>query len=151
MKRGIALLLALVICFSLCACGGSDSEETKKKIQAAEGADRVIANLFNGQNAFDPFYTVKGHYDTDADVYTVSISYNTDGISDWLEKEYPATKNAEGLRQSYLDTMYETLSGETLGALMGILKGAVSTSFSDLDTEIVYEFTDQEGTTQTLS
>lgn len=151
MKKWTALILALVMCFALCACGANGAKKSQEEIEktnkAIESANHVLDVTFSEKSAFSTWFIVDGDYNEATDVYTVDISYNMEGIENWVISEYPAAKTAAGLRESYVESACETLKGDTLDALLEIIKGLLTPSiFNDeLGTEVVYQFTDEAG------
>lgn len=89
MKKGIALLLALVMCLSLCACGGGTPKSAAGTYKTAPIFDTTY--IFNENSSYDvvcetrPDYSEKGTYVyKDGELHTT----NTDnGSEDFFMKE----------------------------------------------------------------
>lgn len=152
MKKWTTLLLALVMCLSLCAC---DANSTKKEhelndeVSTAVGtANYVLKDALD--RGFNTWFDIDGDYNTSTNVYTVSVSYDTEAIEDWVISENPNTKTLDGLRKEYIKASYKTLKEDTLDSLMTYLKQMIGNIFTDeMGTEVVYQFTDETGTTTT--
>ena len=151
MKKWTALILALVMCFALCACGANGTKKSQEEIEktnkAVESANHVLDVTFSERSAFSTWFNVDGNYNEATNVYTVNVTYNMEGIENWVVSEYPAAKTAAGLRESYVESACETLKGDSLDALIVIIKGLIppSTFPDELGTEVVYQFTDEIG------
>ena len=148
MKKWIALLLALVMCLLLCACGANSTKQDQERndglSKAVETANYVLKDALD--RGFNTWFDIDGDYNTSANVYTVSVSYDTEAIEEWVISENPNTKTLEGLRKEYIKASYKTLKEDTLDSLMTYLKQMIGNIFTDeLGTEVVYQFTDEAG------
>lgn len=93
MKKVISLLLALVMCLSLCACGaGKDPAKEKKELIVGEWLfDNGYTIIFNADHSGKMLaaeeYEIKWSYDEELDYYPCKM------ISDEASKTFEITYN----------------------------------------------------------
>ena len=95
MKKALSLILALVICFSMCACGEKDSriDTEQEAISALKSDERAIENGFLasylGFHFYkDPVFTVCTAEKIDDNTWAVTLKGNISGYTDEYKQKY---------------------------------------------------------------
>lgn len=114
MKKAISLLLALVLCLSLCACGGNSLEKACKE------ADELVSE-WHSEGYGGCIY--KGEYIAEKDGYEVSMYM--------VYARYPSSVDAMDVGAEYVkNTITNTLKDELYPQLVEVFEGEnVSISF----------------------
>lgn len=105
MKKTISLLLALVMCLSLCACGGTDEPETtvntEKKCYPGTSIETLDAcfPVKQESNESNPYYFISQHR------YTYSVTDNSD--VDSIIEDYKSYLEEQGYHEKKLWAIYK--------------------------------------------
>ena len=115
MKQIIALLLVLVMCLSLCACGGTDAPETTEATQAST-ADIIATTqtepLFNEEKRLEAIETLKSYVAEHGTAYGDVSMYT-------IDTNVPDT------------TVYFLTQGDVLSCTLGYSIGTLKTSTTE--------------------
>lgn len=128
MKKIIALLMAVVLGVSLCACGAKPSKE-----------DLIIeANrLAMKQDASYEALTVSGEFDEDYGAYCVIVSLD----EDYWCKSYSVDSLEGGAMLAIAENSYE----DTINTLVDSLFKETKEIFADTDVDVVVGYKDRFG------
>lgn len=131
MKKTISLLLAFVLCLSLCACGGGESTDvsnapSNSNSNSDNGASDTVEPTEAAQNTI---YTVGETIPSDFFPFTVTKTEFSQYVStkvgeDFLTKEYAAGVGAYAADKGYQWLFYDikyTYSGKTSMSLVSSL------------------------------
>lgn len=107
MKKAISLILALVLCLSLCACGGNSLEKACKE------ADELVSE-WHSEGYGGCIY--KGEYIAEKDGYEVSMYM--------VYARYPSSVDAMDVGAGYVkNTITNTLKDELYPQLVEVFEG----------------------------
>lgn len=132
MKKTISLLLALMLCLSLCACGKPSVEN------CVLNANTLVSCH---QSYFEECYTFTGKYIETANVYVITMSVDTIQLEEVLKDSNPQyTDIVRKLAIKKLDENTGKISIE-----LDYIKKLVMVFFQDTDITVTTYYQDQNG------
>ena len=136
MKKAIALLLALVLCAALCACGNR-----QKTLSEADLSMTVNGVEVTAKSSVDALLAAfDGDYETAEAVSCVysgmEHTYSGDGFSVFT---YPGDDGAEHLMEAYAEQNVQTARGITIGSSLKDVEDAYSSDYTRTGSVVSFE------------
>lgn len=132
MKKAITLLLALVLCLSLCACGKPNVES------CVLNADMMVSNH---TPYLEGCYTFSGEYLEEENTYVIMMCIDEVRLDEILaESNEDYTEVLRTVFISKLDSDTETISFE-----LQALRDSVEPLFEETDVAVISGYVDAEG------
>ena len=136
MKKAIALLLALVLCAALCACGDRQKTLSESDLSMTVNGVEVTA-----KSSVDALLTAfDGDYDTAEAVSCVysgmERTYSGDGFSVFT---YPGDDGAEHLMEAYAEQNVQTARGITIGSSLKDVEDAYGPDYTRTGSVVSFE------------